>query len=103
MDYNIKNTNNIKEIPLPRREFIGRDTKARNAEYKKRTRKKKKSLHIIRKIFVFLIAVGFLGLFLGLGMIKGILDSTPPLTSFHFGPTAFATKITDRNGNIIIH
>ena len=35
----------------------------------------------------------------GFGMIKGILDSTPPLTSFHFGPTAFATRIVDRNGN----
>ena len=102
MDYNkIENVNNIKSIPLPRREFIGRDMKDKNEDYKKHTRKKKKKLHIFRKIFVFLLGVGLLSLFLGLGMVKGILDSTPPLTSFHFGPTAFATKITDRNGNIM--
>ncbi len=64
-------------------------------------RKRKRKLHIFRKIFVALLGLGLLGIFLGLGMIKGILDSTPPLTSFHFGPTAFATKILDRNGNTI--
>ena len=63
---------------------------------KKRRRKK---LHLIRKILVAVFAVGCLMMYLGLGMIKGILDSTPSLSSFHFGPTAFATKILDRNGN----
>ena len=47
-------------------------------------------------IFTLLILL----LFFGLGMIKGILDSTPSISDFHFGPTAFATRIYDRNGNL---
>lgn len=98
MDYIIKKSKSrsIKSIPLPRREFVGRDVDAKKPPKK---RKKKKKLHIFRKILVALFGLFLLCGFLGLGMIKGILDSTPPLTSFHFGPTAFATKIVDRNGN----
>ena len=100
MDYTLKklNSESIRSIPLPKREFKGRDMDAKKIPKK---RKRKRKLHIFRKIFVALLGLGLLGIFLGLGMIKGILDSTPPLTSFHFGPTAFATKILDRNGNTI--
>ena len=100
MDYTLKklNSESIRSIPLPKREFKGRDMDAKKMPKK---RKRKRKLHIFRKIFVALLGLGLLGIFLGLGMIKGILDSTPPLTSFHFGPTAFATKILDRNGNTI--
>ncbi|MCQ2609541.1 MAG: penicillin-binding protein [Lachnospiraceae bacterium] len=34
-------------------------------------------------------------------MIKGILDSTPPISSFHFGPTNFATNIYNKNGDLV--
>lgn len=71
---------------------------SRNISRKKT--KKKKSLHIIRKLFIFLFTIIILAGFLGLGMLKGILDSTPSLSSFHFGPTTFATRIYDKNGNI---
>ena len=100
MDYTLKklNSESIRSIPLPKREFKGRDMDAKKMPKK---RKRKRKLHIFRKIFVALLGLGLLSIFLGLGMIKGILDSTPPLTSFHFGPTAFATKILDRNGNTI--
>ena len=98
MEYILKQSKSrsIKSIPLPKREFKGRDVDAKKAPKK---RKKKRSFHIFRKILVALFGIGLLCMFLGLGMVKGILDSTPPLTSFHFGPTAFATKIMDRNGN----
>ena len=100
MDYTLKNrgTGSIKSIPLPKREFTGRDME-KNVKPKKRKRKKK--LHIFRKILVALFGLALLSIFFGLGMVKGILDSTPPLTSFHFGPTKFATKIVDRNGNVM--
>ena len=100
MDYILKknNSGSIKSIPLPKREFKGRDIS--NTKITKK-RKRKKKLHIFRKIFVALFGLLLLVIFFGLGMVKGILDSTPPLTSFHFGPTAFATKILDRNGNVI--
>ena len=100
MDYTLKNRGigSIKSIPLPKREFTGRDME-KNVKPKKRKRKKK--LHIFRKILVALFGLALLSMFFGLGMVKGILDSTPPLTSFHFGPTKFATKIVDRNGNVM--
>lgn len=107
MDYEIKTKENIKSIPLPKREFKGRDMFLKKQEQKKsspHTRKKKRKniiLWFIGKVFFLLFTIGVLSIFLGLGMVKGILDSTPPLTSFHFGPTAFATKITDRKGNVI--
>ena len=100
MEYSLKKLGSIKSIKLPKRKFIGRDIdEKKNTQGKRRRRKKK--LHILRKIFVALLGMGLLCMFLGLGMIKGILDSTPPLTSFHFGPTAFATRIVDRNGNLM--
>ncbi|MBO6134568.1 MAG: transglycosylase domain-containing protein [Lachnospiraceae bacterium] len=100
MDYIIKKSKSrsIKAIPLPKREFKGRDVEEKKQGKKRR---KKKKLHILRKILVAIFGMGLLSCFLGLGMVKGILDSTPPLTSFHFGPTAFATKIVDKNGNTI--
>ena len=100
MDYIFKKSNsgNIKSIPLPKREFEGRDL---NTAKPVKKRKRKKKLHILRKILIAIFGLSLLMIFLGLGMVKGILDSTPPLTSFHFGPTAFATKILDRNGNVI--
>lgn len=100
MEYTLKKLGSIKSIKLPERKFKGRDIDEKNKTQGKKRRRKKK-LHILRKIFVALLGLGFLCMFLGLGMVKGILDSTPPLTSFHFGPTAFATKIVDRNGNLM--
>lgn len=38
---------------------------------------------------------------LGLGLFIGILDSTPDIHSLQFGPTAYATKAYDRDGNLI--
>ena len=100
MDYTLKNKekSSIKSIPLPKKSFKGRDV---DNEKKKKKRKRKKKLHIFRKILVALFGLMLLAGFLGLGMVKGILDSTPPLTSFHFGPTKFATKIVDRTGNVM--
>ena len=100
MEYTLKKLGSIKSYKLPERKFVGRDIDAKNHTQGKKRRRKKK-LHILRKIFVALIGLGLLCMFLGLGMVKGILDSTPPLTSFHFGPTAFATRIVDRNGNVM--
>lgn len=99
MEDRFKKFNNIRQIELPRREFSGYDVDIKNS--RSRHKGKKKKLHIFRKIFVFLFGIFLLSCFLGLGMVKGILDSTPTLSSFHFGPTAFATKIVDRNGNLM--
>lgn len=100
MEYTLKKLGSIKSIKLPEKKFRGRDMDEKN-KTQGRKRRRKKKLHILRKIFVAIVGIGCLSAFLGLGMVKGILDSTPPLTSFHFGPTAFATRIVDRNGNLM--
>ena len=102
MEYKLKKLGSIKKIKLPEQKFIGRDMEEKNAKKeKKRNRKKKRKLHIFRKLFVALIGIICLCGFFSLGVIKGILDSTPSIESFYFGPKAFATKILDKNGNTI--
>ena len=109
MEYKLKKLKSIKEIKLPTQKFVGRDMDAKKEKEKQeakdashsKKKKRKKKLHIFRKIFVALIGIGLLGAFFAFGMLKGILDSTPPLSSFHFGPTKFATNILDRNGNLL--
>lgn len=110
MEYTIKKLGSIKSIKLPKKKFFGRDLDAKKRErivedssstHQTKKRKRKRKLHIIRKILVALFGIGLLCMFFGLGVVKGILDSTPPISSFHFGPRAYATKIVDRNGNLM--
>ena len=106
MEYKLRKLKSIKEIKLPTQKFVGRDIDAKkehssSKEKSHSKKKKKKKLHIFRKLFVALFSILILGAFFAFGMLKGILDSTPELSSFHFGPTKFATNIVDRNGNLI--
>ena len=57
-------------------------------------------LFTVRNLIFFLIFLAALGGFFAAGCIKGILDNTPPITSFHLGPTSYSTKILDREGNL---
>ena len=60
-----------------------------------------RSLFFTVRTLVFVIIFLFsLGCFFAAGCIKGILDNTPPITSFHLGPTSYSTKILDREGNL---
>ena len=91
--YKKNNTNNLS--------FNTDFTKYSNSSFsRKRQKKNKAKFHFFRYFFITLLTVIILIGFLGLGMIKGILDSTPAISNFHFGPTAFATNIYDRNGNL---
>lgn len=47
------------------------------------------------------ISVTVLAMAFGFGLFKGILDSAPDINSIHVGPTAYATKTLDRNGNVV--
>lgn len=49
--------------------------------------------------FVLVCYVLFLGAAFGFGLFMGIIDSSPAIETLHFGPTAYATKTLDRNGN----
>jgi penicillin-binding protein 1A len=43
---------------------------------------------------------GILAAALGFGMFQGILDSAPNINSIHVGPTAYASKVLDTEGNV---
>lgn len=51
-------------------------------------------------IFLVVLAVGAIG-FLGLGVIKGIIDGAPDVESINITPVGEATKIYDSEGNLM--
>ena len=61
--------------------------------------KKKKKIHIVRNIFIFLFTIGMLLVFFGLGMLKGILESTPIVDLSVFTEVSEATRVYDSKGN----
>ena len=61
-----------------------------------------KLMQIMRTlIFCALVFCVFSGCALGFGMFRGILDSAPDINTIHVGPTAYASKALDVNGNTI--
>lgn len=46
------------------------------------------------------VSGGILAASLGFGMFKGIIDSAPNIKSIHVGPTAYASKVLDTEGNV---
>ena len=57
---------------------------------------------IIKTVILFcFVASLFLGVSFSYGMFKGILDSAPDIQKIHVGPTAYATKIYDKKGNLM--
>lgn len=51
-------------------------------------------------IFMIVLVIGAVG-FLGLGMVKGIIDGAPDVENINIAPVAEATKIYDSDGNLI--
>ena len=76
-----KNSNNITNVNKSRKKY------------------KKKSFHILRKILLFVFSIFIILVFFGLGIIKGVLDSTPTVNISAFTRVHSATIIYDRNGN----
>lgn len=60
---------------------------------------KKSKFHIFRTIFILLFSIGILSVFFALGMIKGILESTPIVQLSVFSEVSEATRIYDSQGN----
>lgn len=67
----------------------------------RRTKVLHKLTHLIGMLCL-IAAVGavLIGLSFGFGMFRGILDSAPDINSIHVGPTAYATKTLDTEGNV---
>ncbi len=52
-------------------------------------------------LLTVLVASAVLLMSAGYGMFRGILDSAPDINAIHVGPTEYATKTYDREGNLV--
>ena len=57
--------------------------------------------HVIQMaLLILVLCLCLLGAAMGFGMFRGILDSAPDVDTIHIGPTAYASKVLDTDGNI---
>lgn len=56
---------------------------------------------IIKLLVVAVILTGVVGCCMGFGIVKGIIDNAPDISSINVTPTSYATKIYDNQGNEI--
>ena len=60
---------------------------------------KKLSLYLMAMLIVACIALGILGVCAGVGVLKGIIASSPDITNIDVSPTGFSTFVYDSEGN----
>lgn len=60
---------------------------------------KKFAIYMLRLILVGILAVGVIGTCAGVGVFKGIIDTSPDITNIDVSPTGFSTFIYDKEGN----
>ena len=51
-------------------------------------------------LLILVLCICLLGAAMGFGMFRGILDSAPDIDTIHIGPSAYASKVLDTDGNI---
>ena len=51
-------------------------------------------------LLILVLCLCLLGAAMGFGMFRGILDSAPDIDSIQIGPSAYASKVLDTDGNI---
>lgn len=51
-------------------------------------------------LLILVLCLCLLGAAMGFGMFRGILDSVPDIDTIHIGPSAYASKVLDTDGNI---
>lgn len=57
--------------------------------------------HVIQMaLLILVLCLCLLGAAMGFGMFRGILDSAPDIDTIHIGPSAYASKVLDTDGNI---
>ncbi len=57
-------------------------------------------LTIIKIMFIVLLFIVLIGGSIGFGAMKGIIDNAPDVDPLSFGPSGFATKVYDSQGNL---
>ena len=71
------------------------DTHSRRRKYNSRI-----FLNLFKFFFIVLLFLVLTGAGIGAGIIKGIIDNAPDVDPFSFGPSGFATKVYDSQGNL---
>ena len=57
-------------------------------------------LNLFKLFFVVVLFLALAGAGIGAGVIRGIIDSAPDVDPASFGPSGFATKVYDSQGNL---
>ena len=63
----------------------------------------KTRIALFRFLFAFLLFAAVVGVFAGVGFIKGLIDSAPDISQIDVIPTGYTTTVYDRDGNEIEH
>lgn len=56
---------------------------------------------IFRLIIIAAVVAAIIGVYAGLGYVKGLIDSAPDITQIDVSPKGFTTKVYDSEGNVI--
>jgi penicillin-binding protein 1A len=58
---------------------------------------------IFRLLIIMVVVVGIIGVYAGLGYLKGLIDSAPTITQIDVIPKGYTTYVYDSEGNVIEH
>ena len=76
------------------------DKKLKAASSSARKYKNKFILGFFKTFFIFVCVFGVIGVSMGIGMFKGIIDSAPEINIESIVPQGFATTVYDSAGNL---
>lgn len=63
----------------------------------------KARIALFRFLIAFVVFAAVVGVFAGLGLVKGLIDNAPDISQIDVIPTGFTTTVYDRDGNEIEH
>src|SRR5699024_4754263 len=64
-------------------------------------KRRKKIVFAVKTVFLSLLAAGFIGICLGLGVYGKIVADTPDVSEINIGPTKYASFVYDADGDQI--
>jgi len=81
----------------------GIDSKQHNIKSTSRRLVSKTRIILFRFLIAFVVFTAIVGVFAGLGFVKGLIDSAPDISQIDVIPTGYTTTVYDRDGNEIEH
>lgn len=81
----------------------GIEHKQQNIRSTSRRLVSKARISLFRFLIAFVVFAAIVGVFAGLGLAKGLIDSAPDISRIDVVPTGYTTTVYDRDGNEIEH